>query len=84
MIKNILIVVVGLALIGLVYVFVKPSLRPIDGQVACSEEARRCLDGSYVGRIGPQCEFAACPDVPVQSDSELPNAPVPSEPPLPN
>ncbi len=31
------------------------------GQVACTQEAKLCPDGSYVGRTGPQCEFAACP-----------------------
>lgn len=31
------------------------------GQVACTQEAKLCPDGSYVGRTGPQCEFASCP-----------------------
>jgi hypothetical protein len=31
------------------------------GQVACTMEAKLCPDGSYVGRAGPSCEFAACP-----------------------
>jgi hypothetical protein len=29
--------------------------------VACTQEAKQCPDGSYVGRTGPSCEFAACP-----------------------
>ncbi len=29
--------------------------------VFCTMEAKMCPDGSYVGRIGPDCEFAACP-----------------------
>lgn len=28
---------------------------------ACTEEAKQCPDGSYVGREGPNCEFKACP-----------------------
>ncbi|TSC53631.1 MAG: Uncharacterized protein LiPW39_158 [Parcubacteria group bacterium LiPW_39] len=28
---------------------------------ACTQEAKQCPDGSYVSRIGPNCEFAACP-----------------------
>ncbi|MFA5929658.1 MAG: Kazal-type serine protease inhibitor [Candidatus Micrarchaeia archaeon] len=28
---------------------------------ACTLEAKLCPDGSSVGRIGPNCEFAACP-----------------------
>lgn len=31
------------------------------GQTACTQEAKLCPDGSYVGRTGPNCEFAACP-----------------------
>ncbi len=30
--------------------------------VACTEEAKICPDGSAVGRSGPNCEFAPCPD----------------------
>lgn len=29
--------------------------------VACTQEAKQCPDGSYVGRTGPNCEFSACP-----------------------
>ena len=28
--------------------------------VACTEEAKQCPDGSFVGRSGPHCEFI-CP-----------------------
>ena len=28
--------------------------------VACTQEAKICPDGSYVGRVGPNCEFAQC------------------------
>ncbi|MFA5041594.1 MAG: hypothetical protein WC464_08185 [Bdellovibrionales bacterium] len=31
--------------------------------VACTMEAKLCPDGSAVGRIPPNCEFAPCPDV---------------------
>ncbi len=31
------------------------------GQVVCTMEAKQCPDGSYVGRTGPNCEFAPCP-----------------------
>ena len=33
---------------------------PVDG-VACTADAKMCPDGSYVGRVGPRCEFAPCP-----------------------
>jgi putative hemolysin len=29
--------------------------------VACTEEAKLCPDGSAVGRVAPDCEFAPCP-----------------------
>ena len=37
-----------------------------DGQnngenVFCTLDAKLCSDGSYVGRVAPDCEFAACP-----------------------
>ena len=35
---------------------------PRDGSsVACTMEAKICPDGSSVGRVGPDCEFAPCP-----------------------
>ena len=33
-----------------------------ENQVSCTMEAKLCPDGSYVGRVGPSCEFAACPE----------------------
>lgn len=33
-------------------------------QVACTQEAKICPDGSSVGRAGPKCEFAKCPTPP--------------------
>lgn len=35
--------------------------------IACTQEAKLCPDGSAVGRVGPNCEFAKCPDVSVMS-----------------
>lgn len=29
--------------------------------VACTMDAKLCPDGSYVGRVAPNCEFADCP-----------------------
>lgn len=33
------------------------------GGGACTEEAKQCPDGSFVVRVGPSCEFQACPGV---------------------
>ncbi|MFH0978211.1 MAG: DUF333 domain-containing protein [Candidatus Woesearchaeota archaeon] len=30
---------------------------------ACTQEAKVCPDGSAVGRVGPNCEFAPCPEL---------------------
>ncbi|MEX1061926.1 MAG: thioredoxin family protein [Patescibacteria group bacterium] len=38
---------------------------------ACTQEAKLCPDGSYVGRVGPNCEFAACP-TPQQDEDRNP------------
>ena len=38
--------------------------------IACSSEAKICPDGSSVGRQGPNCEFAQCPNV-QNGDNEL-------------
>jgi len=51
---SILIVIGGL--IGFGYSIFKKG-KP----VACTQEAKLCSDGSYVGRTGPNCEFALCP-----------------------
>jgi hypothetical protein len=37
-------------------------VKPVPAQVACTQEAKICPDGTAVGRTGPNCEFAACPD----------------------
>ena len=34
--------------------------QPTDNQVMCTMDAMQCADGSWVGRSGPNCEFA-CP-----------------------
>ncbi len=33
-----------------------------DKPVACTADAKLCPDGSAVGRVGPNCEFAPCPN----------------------
>jgi outer membrane protein OmpA-like peptidoglycan-associated protein len=35
---------------------------PGTGAVACTKDAKICPDGSTVGREGPDCEFAPCPE----------------------
>ena len=51
-------VVVG----GAVALIASPAGTQQGTGTACTAEAMQCPDGSYVGRTGPNCEFAACPD----------------------
>lgn len=37
---------------------------PVD-DVVCTEDAKLCPGGSYVGRQGPDCSFAPCPPAPL-------------------
>lgn len=46
------------------------------GGVMCTTEAKICPDGTGVGRTGPNCEFAPCPDAaaPAEGGGEAPPA----------
>ncbi|MCX6717267.1 MAG: hypothetical protein NTU76_01145, partial [Candidatus Taylorbacteria bacterium] len=61
-----IIVLVALVLFGGVFAWQYFLISQKDNQsqnpVACTEEAKICPDGSAVGRTGPNCEFAQCPD----------------------
>jgi len=48
-----------LAVIAIAYLAI--GLVNKNKQPACTMAAKLCPDGSYVGRIGPNCEFAPCP-----------------------
>ena len=53
-------------------------------EVACTLEAKICPDGSAVGRVGPNCEFAPCPSpTPIQQPAPEPE-PEPAPSPSPN
>lgn len=53
---------------------------------ACTMEAKICPDGSAVGRTGPNCAFAACPNTSGVTGKVLlgPTCPVERNPPDPN
>lgn len=42
----------------------------LNNQIACTQEAKQCPDGSYVSRTGPNCEFEKCP---ATTPTEIPN-----------
>ena len=73
-----LLIVILLICGGLVYVGIilgKKNITPdslLNKPKACTQEAQVCPDGSSVGRIGPNCEFAPCPNR-VPSVTSTPN-----------
>ena len=43
---------------------VTPTVTPMNtnvNDIVCTQEAKQCPDGSYVGRTGSNCEFTPCP-----------------------
>ena len=67
------VVIIGAVLLTVV-VFWAMSLHTVEipqgGGKACTMEAKLCPDGSAVGRVGPNCEFAACPSEAATSTSD--------------
>ncbi len=52
-----------------------PRMQP-SSAFACTQEAKRCPDGAYVGKVGPNCEFAPCPNAKsAQGGTQLPRPP---------
>ncbi|MGC9599375.1 MAG: hypothetical protein ABSE18_03260 [Minisyncoccia bacterium] len=67
-------IVVAILIAGGVWYYMKNISSPTQ-LVACTQEAKECPDGSYVGRTGPNCEFAACPGMTTTTSSiPLPTA----------
>ena len=52
---------------GLLHLFtneaVAPAVDEASENVMCTADTTECPDGSYVGRVAPSCEFAACPEI---------------------
>jgi len=50
---------------------IPPVIRPTSAPISCTMDAKLCPDGTSVGRIKPNCEFAFCPTlVPTISNNE--------------
>ena len=57
-----IVLVVGIIVAGFVIPKISHVLTGEESEpVFCTMDAKMCPDGSYVGRTGPKCEFAACP-----------------------
>ena len=63
--NTIIIVLLILVCLGGIFYLYNKTLAPA-GPVSCTTEAMICPDGSAVGRVGPNCEFAPCPNVPAK------------------
>jgi putative hemolysin len=50
------------ALAGAGYWYSAANKKAVQEEVVCTMEAKLCPDGSSVGRSGPNCEFAPCPE----------------------
>lgn len=60
--------VLALALCAVLWVVGSAQLTKSPEPVACTMDAKICPDGSAVGRTGPNCEFAECPQVDGDTD----------------
>ena len=52
-------ILIGVLFFGMMLAF---GCLESSGPTACTLEAKLCPDGSYVGRVPPDCEFEACPE----------------------
>jgi hypothetical protein len=62
-INYIFVTLIALSLVGALILFTK-SRENEEGTIACTMDALICPDGSSVGRTGPNCSFAPCPQTP--------------------
>jgi hypothetical protein len=61
--ETLIVILVVVVVVG--YFLLNKDNNSSDGElVACTQEARQCSDGSFVGRTGPNCEFVECPTIP--------------------
>lgn len=72
--------VFGLLVIGLMWwsFSLVPKTLVNNKNVACTTEAKICPDGSAVGRIGPNCEFAKCQSTGTNKENTVNSSPVQS------
>lgn len=61
--KKILLAVFAVLLLGGAFYFIWAKFIHQPEPISCTMEAKLCPDGSAVGRTGPNCEFAPCPQI---------------------
>lgn len=62
--RNPFVTVAFIAFLGFVVGYFISEVPTVPEPIACTADAKLCPDGSAVGRIGPNCEFAPCPTPP--------------------
>ncbi len=81
--KNVLIALGALMVLGGVIWYFQGRGPEVTTAEGCTTEVKRCPDGSDVGRVGPNCEFATCPsESAIKPDTSTP-APKPTTTPKP-
>lgn len=68
--------VILLIVIAVLMLTKNKKIEVIQPVVSCTQEAKLCPDGSYVGRVGPQCQFADCPTGGTVAQDNTTQAPV--------
>ncbi|MCX6785772.1 MAG: Gmad2 immunoglobulin-like domain-containing protein [Candidatus Komeilibacteria bacterium] len=68
--KKVIIPIVLILIVVLGFIFWPKVFKPQNSPVACTMEAKLCPDGSSVGRSGPNCEFAPCPQVAADNNQD--------------
>jgi hypothetical protein len=59
--RKFLLIIATIVFIGGIFYLVWPNASHNPEPIVCTEEAKLCIDGSVVGRSGPDCAFAPCP-----------------------
>lgn len=59
----VIVIIIGIVAIGLVSYFCYKNYFTPEEPIVCAMDAKICPDGSSVGRIAPDCEFAECPEI---------------------
>lgn len=64
---------IALLLAGGIYLYSQNKLPFVSkpSQKACTQEAKLCPDGSYVGREGSNCEFKKCPETTKKDEGQI-------------
>lgn len=57
--NKIILIIILIFLVGILVYFLFPKEK--EQGISCTQDAKECPDGTYVGRIPPDCNFAPCP-----------------------